>query len=218
VSGGVTTKSALAIVDMQNGFLRAASNDAAPTYVVVRAAEILQRTAAVIRQWRRLGAPIVFTRHGSRPEFADTPRFYADNANRDRPFMVTGSAEWELAAELGVHSTDLVVDKNRFDAFLFTDLELLLRRRGVEQLVVCGVTTNLCVETSVRSATQRDFVPTVVSDCTSALTLQEHLRSLASRQPYFARVIDSTALMDEVAVVGGEWPQATGEGEGGRAT
>ena len=73
---------------------------------------------------------------------------------------------------------DLVVDKVRFDAFQWTSLEPLLRGLGVRELVVCGVVTNLCVETTVRSAFMRDFPVTVLADCCAAKTRRLHELSI----------------------------------------
>lgn len=83
---------------------------------------------------------------------------------------------------------DLVVDKNRYDAFLYTDLELLLRNLGISHLVVTGVVTHVCVETTVRSADQRGFRATVASDATAANSDQLHEGSLRAMASVFASV------------------------------
>ena len=71
-----------------------------------------------------------------------------------------------------------MVDKVRFDAFQWTSLEPLLRGLGVGELVVCGVVTNLCVETTIRSAFMRDFPVTLLADCCAARTRRLHELSL----------------------------------------
>ncbi len=73
-------------------------------------------------------------------------------------------------AELACGPGDLVVDKVRFDAFQWTSLEPLLRGLGVDELVVCGVITNICVETTIRSAFMRDFPVIMLADCCAAAT------------------------------------------------
>jgi nicotinamidase-related amidase len=80
--------------------------------------------------------------------------------------------------ELGCGPEDLLVDKVRFDAFQWTSLEPLLRGLDVRELVVCGVVTNLCVETTVRSAFMRDFPVTVLADCCAAKTRRLHELSI----------------------------------------
>jgi nicotinamidase-related amidase len=76
----------------------------------------------------------------------------------------------EACDELGCGPDDLVVDKVRFDAFQWTSLEPLLRGLGVTDLMICGVVTNICVETTARSAFMRDFPVTLLEDCCAAKT------------------------------------------------
>ena len=99
-----------------------------------------------------------------------------------------------MVDELGCGPEDLVVDKVRFDAFQWTSLEPLLRGLGVGELVVCGVVTNLCVETTVRSAFMRDFPVTLLADCCAAKTRRLHELSLEVLTSYelaeLARISD----------------------------
>jgi ureidoacrylate peracid hydrolase len=76
------------------------------------------------------------------------------------------------------------VDKVRFDAFQWTSLEPLLRGLGVAELVLCGVVTNICVETTVRSAFMRDFPVTLLADCCAARTRRLHELSLEVLSSY----------------------------------
>ncbi|MGH3194821.1 MAG: cysteine hydrolase family protein [Streptosporangiaceae bacterium] len=80
----------------------------------------------------------------------------------------------DVVDELGCGPEDLVVDKVRFDAFQWTSLEPLLRGLGVGELIVCGVVTNLCVETTIRSAFMRDYPVTLLADCCAAKTRRLH--------------------------------------------
>jgi ureidoacrylate peracid hydrolase len=86
--------------------------------------------------------------------------------------------------ELGCGPADLTVDKVRFDAFQWTSLEPLLRGLGVGELVVCGVITNICVETTVRSAFMRDFPVTLLADCCAAATRRLHELSVEVLSAY----------------------------------
>jgi nicotinamidase-related amidase len=83
---------------------------------------------------------------------------------------------WDAAVcdELGCGPGDLVVDKVRFDAFQWTSLEPLLRGLGVTKLMICGVVTNICVESTARSAFMRDFPVTLLEDCCAAKTRRLH--------------------------------------------
>jgi ureidoacrylate peracid hydrolase len=94
-------------------------------------------------------------------------------------------------AELGCGSDDLIVDKARFDAFQWTSLEPLLRGLNINDLVVCGVVTNLCVETTIRSAFMRDFPVTLLADCCAAQTRRLHDLSLEVLSAYRLARIES---------------------------
>jgi ureidoacrylate peracid hydrolase len=83
-----------------------------------------------------------------------------------------------VVTPVGCGPDDLVVDKVRFDAFQWTSLEPLLRGLGVRELVICGVITNICVESTVRSAFMRDFPVTLLADCCAAATRRLHELSL----------------------------------------
>jgi ureidoacrylate peracid hydrolase len=101
--------------------------------------------------------------------------------------LLRGSWDAEVNDELTPLPGERVIDKNRYDAFLYTDLELVLRALGVTRLIVAGVVTFACVETTVRSANQRDFDVSVAADCTAAPE-PFHSNSLAAMNAAFATV------------------------------
>jgi ureidoacrylate peracid hydrolase len=126
---------------------------------------------------------VVFTRHVYRPGRADegsAPAGHSQVLAGHSPALaaVNGLAAgfWdaEVADELGCGPEDLVVDKVRFDAFGWTSLEPLLRGLRVGELAICGVVTNLGVETTIRSAFRRDFRVTLLEDCCAAKTRRLH--------------------------------------------
>jgi ureidoacrylate peracid hydrolase len=128
----------------------------------------------------RAAVPVVFTRQLYRPGRADEGRSLRQNspALAGVEGLAVGSWDADVAAELGCEPGDTVVDKVRFDAFQWTSLEPLLRGLGVTELVVCGVITNICVETTVRSAFMRDYPVTLLADCCAAKTRRLHELSL----------------------------------------
>ena len=140
------------------------------------AGDAVRNAAVAVAQARRAAIPVVFTRHVYRPGRPDEGAALVRNS----PALagVNGLADgfWdaEVVDELGCGPEDLVVDKVRFDAFQWTSLEPLLRGLGVRELVVCGVVTNLCVESTVRSAFMRDFPVTLLADCCAAKTRRLH--------------------------------------------
>lgn len=98
-----------------------------------------------------------------------------------------------MCAELGSGPDDLVVDKVRFDAFQWTSLEPLLRGLCVTDLMICGVVTNICVETTARSAFMRDFRVTLLEDCCAAKTRRLHELAIEVLSSYELAEIASIA-------------------------
>jgi ureidoacrylate peracid hydrolase len=98
--------------------------------------------------------------------------------------LAAGSWDADVVAELDCRPDDLKVDKVRFDAFQWTSLEPLLRGLGVTNLMVCGVVTNLCVESTVRSAFMRDMRVTLIEDCCAANTRRLHELSIEVLSSY----------------------------------
>jgi ureidoacrylate peracid hydrolase len=88
--------------------------------------------------------------------------------------LAAGSWDAAVVDEFGAGPDDLYIDKARFDAFLWTSLDPLLRGLGTESLVVCGVVTNICVESTVRAAFMRDYRVTLLADGCAARTTRLH--------------------------------------------
>jgi ureidoacrylate peracid hydrolase len=102
-----------------------------------------------------------------------------------------------------------VVTKHRFDAFLNTDLETILRAHDVKTVVLTGVATNVCVETTARQAFVRDYYVVVVSDATAAYSAEEHDAALRTIDRYFGQVVG----VDQLAAI---WKRSGGPGTRGR--
>jgi ureidoacrylate peracid hydrolase len=171
---------ALLVIDMQNGFCHP-EGSFTRIGMGLDGADIAVRNAAeALSQARQAAIPVVFTRHLYRPGRADEGRSLKQNspALAGVDGLKTGSWDAEVVDELGCGPDDMVVDKVRFDAFQWTSLEPLLRGLGVTDLLVCGVVTNICVETTVRSAFMRDFPVTLLADCCAAKTRRLHELSL----------------------------------------
>ena len=171
------SRCALLIIDMQRDFLEpggfgaALGNDVA---MLRRAIEPTRRVLAVMRD-RRM--PVIHTREGHRPDLADLPP-----AKRERGrlatrigdlgpmgrILVRGEPGHDIVPELAPIAGEPVVDKPGKGAFYATDLEAMLRNRGIAQLIVCGVTTEVCVNTTVREANDRGFDCLVLEDCVAS--------------------------------------------------
>jgi nicotinamidase-related amidase len=188
---------ALLVVDMQNGFCHPEGSFARMDMGLEDGDAAVRNAAIAVKQARRAGVPVVFTRHVYRPGRADEGRALKANspALAGLDGLAAGSWDAEVMAELNCGPDDLVVDKVRFDAFQWTSLEPLLRGLGVTDLVVCGVITNICVESTVRSAFMRDFPVTLLTDCCAAKTRRLHELSV--------EVLSSYQLAEIAAITAG---------------
>jgi nicotinamidase-related amidase len=165
---------ALLIIDMQRDFLEpggfgeALGNDVS----------LLRRTIGPIRrlleQSRATGLTVIHTREGHRPDLADlstakklrgNPSLAIGDCGAMGRLLVRGEPGHDIIAELYPQPGEPVIDKPGKGAFYATDLEAILRHRGIRQLIVCGVTTEVCVNTTVREANDRGFDCLVLKDC-----------------------------------------------------
>jgi ureidoacrylate peracid hydrolase len=174
------TNRALLVVDMQNGFCHPEGSFPRIGMGLEGAGAAVRNAAVAVTQARRAAIPVVFTRHVYRPGRPDEGASLVRNSPELAGVNGLADGYWdaEVVDELGCGPEDLVVDKVRFDAFQWTSLEPLLRGLGVGELIICGVVTNLCVESTVRSAFMRDFPVTLLADCCAAKTRRLHELSL----------------------------------------
>jgi biuret amidohydrolase len=165
---------ALIIIDMQRdfvepgGFGESLGNDVS---ILRRTIGPIQR---VLEQCRRHHMMIVHTREGHRPDLTDCPPSKLERGKPSRKIgdpgsmgrlLVRGEAGHDIVPELYPVVGEVVLDKPGKGAFYATDLELLLRNKRIRTLIVCGVTTEVCVHTTVREANDRGFNCVVLEDC-----------------------------------------------------
>ena len=191
---------ALLVIDMQNGFCHPDGSFPRLGMGLEGADEAVRNAAVAVTQAREADVPVIFTRHLYRPGRADEGWALRSTAPALAGVdgLAAGSWDAEVVAELKCTGSDLVVGKCRLDAFQWTSLEPLLRGLGVTDLVVCGVITNMCVESTVRSAFMRDFPVTLLGDCCAANTRRLHEMSLEVLSHYqlarVERVVDGYRL------------------------
>jgi ureidoacrylate peracid hydrolase len=166
----------LIVVDMQNGFCHPEGSLPRLGAALAGAREAVANAATAVARARAAGVPVIFTRHVYRPGFPDEGPWLAGRSPGLAAVggLLAGSWDGDVVDALGRRPDDLVVDKVRLDAFQWTSLEPLLRGLGASELVLCGVVTNFCVETTVRSAIMRDFEVTLLEDCCAAQTARLH--------------------------------------------
>ena len=186
-----TSRAALIVVDMQKSFCKPDGKVPEIGLDTSLCQAAIDPCAEVLALARQANIPVIFTRYVYAPDYADggvlvekiMPQLAEVKALR------AGTADVEIVPELEVRDTDTVIDKNRPSSFYGTDLDAVLARLGRTQLVVCGVTTNCCVESTVRDASHRDLEVFVVGDACAELDEERHRISLMSMGMLFADVI-----------------------------
>ncbi len=184
-------KAALLVVDMQRFFLDAAS----PTFTCSGAA-ILPSVARTIEAFRSRGRPIIYTRHVHHPEKLDAGimQWWWQG------MCLEGSPESDVHPDIAPRAEDKVVLKHRYSAFYDTDLETVLRCLGIGDIVVCGVMTNLCCESTARDAYYRDYRVFFLADATGTVSEHMHVASLLNLAFGFASVTTVDNVLRELAV------------------
>ncbi len=190
-----THERALIVVDMQNGFCHPQGSVPVAGMALADVDRAVANNALVVADARRNGVPVIFTRHVYRPGRSDE----GSNLGRMQPALADlgglaeGSWDGDVIDELSAGPEDLYVDKARFDAFQWTSLDLILQGMGVRELVVTGVVTNICVESTVRSGFMRDYPITVLGDCCAAMTTRLHDIGLEVLESYRLATVASVA-------------------------
>jgi biuret amidohydrolase len=205
-------KTALVIIDMQRDFLEPGGFGAALGNDVTRLQAAVAPCRAVLAAARKAGLLVIHTRKGHRPDLSDAPPLKVargDPALRiGAPgpmgrILVRGEPGHDIIPELYPIAGEPVIDKPGKGAFCQTDLELMLRNRGIETLLVCGVTTEVCVNTTVREANDRGFRCIVLSDCCASYFPEFHQAGLAmikAQGGIFGWVSASPSLLNVLAM------------------
>jgi biuret amidohydrolase len=181
-------RAALVIIDMQRDFLEPGGFGEALGNDVSRLQAAVDPCRQVLDAARRLGMLVIHTREGHRPDLSDAPPHKVvrgDPASRiGAPgpmgrILVRGEPGHDIIPELYPLKDEPVIDKPGKGAFYQTDLELMLHNRDIDTLFVCGVTTEVCVNTTVREANDRGFRCIVLSDCCGSYFPEFHAAGLA---------------------------------------
>ncbi len=182
-------KTAVLVIDMQNEFVHPEGK-----LKCYNAESTVEPTKKLLEVARKAGSHIIYTKVAYRPDYLDAPRH---ELSRELGATQKGSWGVEIVEELKPREGDIVIEKQRYSAFYGTILERLLRRLGVETLILTGCATNVCVESTARDAHARDFDIIVLSDCTAAFDSEEDQKaSLRIISRVFGRVMTSEEVID----------------------
>jgi ureidoacrylate peracid hydrolase len=200
----LSNNSALIIVDMQNGFCHEDGfmNKIGLDWTTSRdAVEPVDRLAKAARA---AGMPVFYTRYSLNADYSDAgllPEVYPQIVEVGG--MIRDTWDGAIVDELAPQPGDRVIDKTRYSAFYDTTLEEQLRELGIDTVIVCGVTTNVCVESTVRDAFFRDFRIVVPSDATAAVSPDLHEGSLNDFRYAFGPVVTTAELEEAIRAAAG---------------
>jgi nicotinamidase-related amidase len=196
-------RTALLVVDAQNDFCHRDGFFAALGFDVAPCALAAARLVPVVEEARRRGIQVVWTMstNADPPGYRLPPaRFRRHPSERPADQFAPGSWGWQIVDGLRPREAEPVIQKPRYDAFLRTTLEDDLHARGIDTVVVGGVITNCCVDTTARSAFMRGFGVLVLEDCVGTFAQERDLHdaSLRNLSLLFAIVHDSSVLREAV--------------------
>jgi nicotinamidase-related amidase len=180
-------RTALVVIDLQSRIMGMSLGP-------YSAADVVDRTAAMARQLRSQGGTLVYVKVGFSEGFADALQQPVD-AVMPRPPGARGTDGMDYAPAFDALPPEVWITKRQWSAFFGTELDLQLRRRGIETVIIAGIATNFGVEQTAREAWQHGYAVLIPADATTAVSEDMHRFAVEKIFPRIARVVSTEAVL-----------------------